>query len=360
MLYKLVSPPTVENHAENLIHLFVHDANGAPIAGARVRVWAGPPPSGTPAYWTDDLPFRSVNAAGMLEFITVNGLMPESRDYWMQVLGNDGMPQSDPVQFHFPQASSIWITATLQQAGAPSGGVVPAPSGGVTPPLNVQMDPRLAAMHVSVATVTNLGPGEVYWKIISVQYQDENESSQNHNIYYTVLDQNGMPAPGVPIQMDWIGRDPKDVPSQVFTDGNGTANTAMYHGNTGWRPEIEPGPYAAWVGDPDLRGGSPTKTRGERLVGAGLPMNRHVNFIVTWRRATAGGAPPPPPPPAPVTPPPAPPTGTSQTYTVQPGDTLSRIAQKFGVTVAAIVAANHIANPNLIKPGQVFIIPPKS
>jgi LysM repeat protein len=50
-------------------------------------------------------------------------------------------------------------------------------------------------------------------------------------------------------------------------------------------------------------------------------------------------------------------TTTPLTYTVQPGDTLSKIAKKFGVTVGAIVTANNIANPNLIKPGQVLTIP---
>ncbi|OBK40903.1 hypothetical protein A5658_19970 [Mycobacterium sp. 1245111.1] len=46
-------------------------------------------------------------------------------------------------------------------------------------------------------------------------------------------------------------------------------------------------------------------------------------------------------------------------YTVQPGDTLSGIAgQFFGVTLSALEAANpQIANPNLIVPGQVIRIP---
>ena len=45
------------------------------------------------------------------------------------------------------------------------------------------------------------------------------------------------------------------------------------------------------------------------------------------------------------------------TYVVLPGDTLYVVARKFGVTVAAIVAANNISNPRLINPGRVLTIP---
>jgi len=45
------------------------------------------------------------------------------------------------------------------------------------------------------------------------------------------------------------------------------------------------------------------------------------------------------------------------TYVVQSGDTLSRIAARYGVTVAAITQANGIANPNRIYVGQVLVIP---
>lgn len=51
------------------------------------------------------------------------------------------------------------------------------------------------------------------------------------------------------------------------------------------------------------------------------------------------------------------PSTSTVTYTVQPGDTLYRIAGTYGTTVSAIVAANNIANPDLIYPGQVLVIP---
>jgi spore germination protein len=54
---------------------------------------------------------------------------------------------------------------------------------------------------------------------------------------------------------------------------------------------------------------------------------------------------------------PAAPTPGPQQYTVQPGDTLWRIAQRFGTTVEAIAALNNITDPNRIFPGQVLLIP---
>jgi lysozyme len=57
----------------------------------------------------------------------------------------------------------------------------------------------------------------------------------------------------------------------------------------------------------------------------------------------------------PNTPPPA--TSTPRTYTVQPGDNLTSIASKFGVSVAALAQANHIVNINQIYVGQVLQIP---
>src|SRR6266566_1705207 len=45
------------------------------------------------------------------------------------------------------------------------------------------------------------------------------------------------------------------------------------------------------------------------------------------------------------------------TVTVQPGDTLTSIAARTGTTVDALAAANGIASPNLIFVGQTLHIP---
>lgn len=48
---------------------------------------------------------------------------------------------------------------------------------------------------------------------------------------------------------------------------------------------------------------------------------------------------------------------SSQTYTVKPGDNLTKIARNFGTTVNEIASLNNITNVNLIRVGQVLRIP---
>jgi LysM repeat protein len=50
-------------------------------------------------------------------------------------------------------------------------------------------------------------------------------------------------------------------------------------------------------------------------------------------------------------------TGEERTYVVEEGDTLSKIAVRFGVTIAALQAANDISDPDMLYPGQVLTIP---
>ena len=54
----------------------------------------------------------------------------------------------------------------------------------------------------------------------------------------------------------------------------------------------------------------------------------------------------------------APAPATAGSYIVQPGATLSGIAERFGTTVEALVETNGIPNPNLIFAGQELQLPP--
>ena len=44
-------------------------------------------------------------------------------------------------------------------------------------------------------------------------------------------------------------------------------------------------------------------------------------------------------------------------YTIQRGDTLTRIAQRYGTTVQTLVELNHIPNKNRIYAGHKLLIP---
>jgi LysM repeat protein len=77
-----------------------------------------------------------------------------------------------------------------------------------------------------------------------------------------------------------------------------------------------------------------------------------------------GSGPPAPSATAPATDPPTPtpkptprPTPKPRVYVVKSGDTLFAIAERFGVTVNAIIEANDIADPNAIYTGQRLTIP---
>lgn len=55
-----------------------------------------------------------------------------------------------------------------------------------------------------------------------------------------------------------------------------------------------------------------------------------------------------------------PPTPTPKTHSVRAGDSLSVIADFYGVNMSAILALNNIPDPNNLPIGQVLILPPEA
>jgi hypothetical protein len=47
----------------------------------------------------------------------------------------------------------------------------------------------------------------------------------------------------------------------------------------------------------------------------------------------------------------------SETYAIQPGDTINSIAQRYGLDREAVIKVNHLSDPNLIKVNQKLVIP---
>ncbi len=280
MRYELQGTPTNEQHGENIIRLYVRDASGAPVSGARVRVFAGPPPTGRPAYFEDDFPFRPTSPAGLLEFFAVAGVMPETRHYWAQVIDASGNTLSDPVQFHFPKGATIWITAILRQAAASGVPTTPTPATPITPaPVGLDFDARLKDELNIIVEFASVANGAKYWKLVRAKYLPEgNEpgTAQGRvNMYYTVLDESGNSIPGQRVWQQW-----PDDRAAKSTGPDGVIDFNM-SGDSSFDPKRgQRGPYSAYVD------GLPS----DKVVGLGLPLRRHVVYELTWRRAIAGVA----------------------------------------------------------------------
>jgi LysM repeat protein len=94
---------------------------------------------------------------------------------------------------------------------------------------------------------------------------------------------------------------------------------------------------------------------GQQLI---IPVNVIPTSTFTPSITPTGGTPTPIPPTASFTPiPPTPYRGPIIVYIVQPGDSISTIAVRFGTTVEEISRLNNILNPNLLFVGQRLNVP---
>lgn len=105
----------------------------------------------------------------------------------------------------------------------------------------------------------------------------------------------------------------------------------------------------AGCGRPAPEGALPAPTDGVEPASAGIRVMSQATVVPPSSTTI------PPPTTVPTTAPP--PTQPAGSYVIEPGDTLSVIAERFGVSVDALSQANGITDPNSIRPGQQLVIP---
>lgn len=152
------------------------------------------------------------------------------------------------------------------------------------------------------------------------------------------------------------------VGQSLTIPGAASCGTTSGGGSSSPAPSSNPGSYTVQAGDTLGSIAFKFGTTVSAILTANKLSNPNLIFIgqvLVIPGATTTPTTPTNPSPGGTSPTPAPttPTTSNGTYTVVAGDSLGRIATRFGVTVQAILSANGLTNPNLIYVGQVLKIP---
>jgi len=170
-----------------------------------------------------------------------------------------------------PTATPIPPTATpVPTKAAAKPAMSSAASGPAPKPKPArELDPRLPALGVGIQE-PNVQPGQSYWRLAKVFWQNKEESGNDHTIYLEVLDEHGSRIVGQPIEIRW-----QDGSLVVVTEDKPrpeySANFPMF-GTLGSYSVSVPGlPSDTMVG-----------------LGMGTPerpdFTIHTNFLLTFQR----------------------------------------------------------------------------
>ena len=125
--------------------------------------------------------------------------VPATATPWVIVVTSTPMPATDtPV----PTATPL-PTATPKPKAAAAAVKPAAPTQRPQPAR--ELDPRLGSLNVTIAEPAGLNPGQSYYRLVRVLWQNENEAAGDHTIYIEVLDENGARLIGQGVQIDWAG-----------------------------------------------------------------------------------------------------------------------------------------------------------
>ena len=127
---------------------------------------------------------------------------------------------------------------------------------------SVVIDPRSYWVTV-VPTQATSG-----YRLTGYVYEDETQSGGNHNLYVTVVDKNGAPLSGVMVHQAWPDG---DVAQPAL---GGVTNFGLY-GGPFYPDQNQTGAYYCYIEG---------KNHSDIVTGMGLPVNRHVNYILTFQQ----------------------------------------------------------------------------
>ena len=133
----------------------------------------------------------------------------------------------------------------------------------------------------------------------------------------------------------------------TYSDSNNTTNPPVVT-----PPAPNYGKYTVQSGDTLGKIALNFSTTTDNLITINNLSNPNMLFVGQVLNVPAAAVAPTPPPPAPVVP--------TTEHVVQSGDTLSKIALKYGVTTDELAKANNISNPKMLFIGQRLIIPTKA
>jgi hypothetical protein len=117
------------------------------------------------------------------------------------------------------------------------------------------------------------------WRLVDFVFQDEEQSGGRHNIYITVLDESGAPKSGIQAHQAWPDGDTSQATLGGVTDFG-------VYGGPFYPDRGEVGPYQVYI---------EARNKSDVVAGMGLPANRHVSYLLTFRWTTAAPAPAPAP-----------------------------------------------------------------
>ncbi|MGC9332987.1 MAG: hypothetical protein ACP5JJ_02485, partial [Anaerolineae bacterium] len=189
---------------------------------------------------------------------------------WVIVVTNTPLP---PTETPLPTDTPVPPTATPQVARVAVSAAQPAPSptAAERPQPPRVLDPRLSALNVVIDPV-EVRPGQKYWRLIEVRWQDGEEACGDHTIYVDVIDESGSRILGQPVEMHWgsgsLTALTEDKPAHEYP-----ANFPMYNTLGSYSVNVAGLPSDAILG-----------------LGLGTPeqpnFTIHTNFFLKFQRVT--------------------------------------------------------------------------